>query len=171
MKWKLLSHVQLFVTPWTIQSGILQARIQWVAFPFSRGSSQPRYWTQVSCNTDSLPIAISGKPYLHFTDEETKDPETVQGRERPKPWPMNQQTWILIFLTLSLCVYERVVSPLWTSVSEFIKRDDWAFSTLFAYYKQVEAFKKSIPQPHLQRSWFNWFQSTVISISLRSQSR
>ena len=30
--------------------GILQARIlQWVAFPFSRGSSQPRDQTQVSC--------------------------------------------------------------------------------------------------------------------------
>ena len=29
--------------------GILQARIlKWVAFPFSRGSSQPRDWTQVS---------------------------------------------------------------------------------------------------------------------------
>ena len=30
--------------------GILQARIlEWVADPFSRGSSQPRDWTQVSC--------------------------------------------------------------------------------------------------------------------------
>ena len=30
--------------------GILQARIlEWVAFPFSRGSSQPSDWTQVSC--------------------------------------------------------------------------------------------------------------------------
>ena len=30
--------------------GILQARIvKWVAFPFSRGSSQPRDWTQVCC--------------------------------------------------------------------------------------------------------------------------
>ena len=30
--------------------GILQARIlEWVAFPFSRGSSQPRDWTWVSC--------------------------------------------------------------------------------------------------------------------------
>ena len=29
--------------------GILQARIlEWVAVPFSRGSSQPRDWTQVS---------------------------------------------------------------------------------------------------------------------------
>ena len=30
---------------------ILQARImEWVAFPFSRGPSQPRDWAQVSCN-------------------------------------------------------------------------------------------------------------------------
>ena len=30
--------------------GILQARmLEWVAFPFSGGSSQPRDWTQVSC--------------------------------------------------------------------------------------------------------------------------
>ena len=32
--------------------GILQARIlEWIAIPFSRGSSQPRDWTQVSCIT------------------------------------------------------------------------------------------------------------------------
>ena len=44
-KWKSLSCVQLFVTV----HGIPQARIlEWVAFPFSRGSSQPRGWTQVS---------------------------------------------------------------------------------------------------------------------------
>ena len=49
-KWKLLSHVRLFVTPmdYTVH-GILQARmLEWVAMPFSRGSSQPRNWTQVS---------------------------------------------------------------------------------------------------------------------------
>ena len=43
-KWKSLSHVWLFATPWTIQSKILE----WVAFPFSRGSSQPSDWMQVS---------------------------------------------------------------------------------------------------------------------------
>ena len=32
--------------------GILQARIlEWIAIPFSRGSSQPRDWTWVSCTT------------------------------------------------------------------------------------------------------------------------
>ena len=51
-----LSHGQLFATPWTIahqaslSMGILQARIlEWVAIPFSRGSSEPGNQTQVSC--------------------------------------------------------------------------------------------------------------------------
>ena len=36
-KWKSLSHVRLFATPWTVH-GILQARIlEWVAFPFTKG--------------------------------------------------------------------------------------------------------------------------------------
>ena len=52
---KLLSHAQISVTPWTLACQasvcrILQARIlEWVAFPFCRGSSQPRDRTQVSC--------------------------------------------------------------------------------------------------------------------------
>ena len=90
-KWNSLSCVQLFVTPWTIQStfnspgqnarvsslsllqgifptqgsnpGLLHCRqilcklshkgrpriLEWVAFPFSRGSSLPRNWTRFSC--------------------------------------------------------------------------------------------------------------------------
>ena len=50
--WKALSRVRLFVTLWTEDytvHGILQARtLEWVAFPFSSGSSQPRDRTQVS---------------------------------------------------------------------------------------------------------------------------
>ena len=52
---QLLSHVQLFATPWTVayqvplSMGILQARIQeWVAMPSSRESSRLRDRTQVS---------------------------------------------------------------------------------------------------------------------------
>ena len=47
-----------FATPWTIARqtplsiGILQARIlEWIAMPSSRGSSQPRDQTQVSCGS------------------------------------------------------------------------------------------------------------------------
>ena len=48
VKWKSLSCVWLFVTPRTVH-GILQARIlEWGAFRFSGGSSQPRDRIQVS---------------------------------------------------------------------------------------------------------------------------
>ena len=43
-KWKSLSPVQLFVTP----SNSPGQKLEWVAFPFSRVSSQPRDQTQVS---------------------------------------------------------------------------------------------------------------------------
>ena len=50
-----LSCIWLFETPWTVahqaplSMGNLQARIlEWVPMPSSRGSSQPRDWTQVS---------------------------------------------------------------------------------------------------------------------------
>ena len=44
--------------------GFLQARIlEWVAIPFSRGSSQPRIWTwSPALQADSLPSEPSGKP-------------------------------------------------------------------------------------------------------------
>ena len=50
-----------------IVHGILQNRIrEWVAFPFSRGSSQPRDRTQVSCmQADSLPAELPGKPLVY----------------------------------------------------------------------------------------------------------
>ena len=49
----MMKVTQLYLTLWDLMDyivhGILQARIlEWVAFPFSRGSSQPRDWTQVS---------------------------------------------------------------------------------------------------------------------------
>ena len=50
--------------PGSSVNGILQARIlEWVAIPFSRGSSQPRDQTQVShFEGDSLPSEPPGKP-------------------------------------------------------------------------------------------------------------
>ena len=42
--------------------GILQARIlEWIAFPFSKGSSQPRDQTQVSCIADRFFYQLSHK--------------------------------------------------------------------------------------------------------------
>ena len=64
-----LSHVRLFVTPWTValqaplSMVILQARIlEWVAMASSRGSSQARDQTQAS--------HVAGK---FFTDWATRE--------------------------------------------------------------------------------------------------
>ena len=57
---KLLGLIRLYATPWTSPAGssvhgILQARtLEWVAIPFSRGSSQPRDRTWVSCIAGGL---------------------------------------------------------------------------------------------------------------------
>ena len=49
VKVKFCSVMFYFVNPWDVVHGILQARIlEWVACPFSRGSSQPRDRTKVS---------------------------------------------------------------------------------------------------------------------------
>ena len=68
VKWKSLSCVWLCdPTDYTVH-GILQARIlEWVAFPFSRGFSQPRDRTQVSC--------IAGG---FFTSWATREVQTVK---------------------------------------------------------------------------------------------
>ena len=48
--WKLLNCLTLCDPMDYTVHGIFQARIlEWVAFPFFRGSSQPRDWTHVSC--------------------------------------------------------------------------------------------------------------------------
>ena len=63
-KWKSLSCVWLCNPMDYTVHGILQARIlEWVAFPFSRGSSQPRDRTRYSSlQADSLPAELQGKP-------------------------------------------------------------------------------------------------------------
>ena len=65
-KWKCysLSSAWLFVTLWSVH-GILQEQIpEWVAIPFSRGSSWPRDWTsRLNLQADSLLCKIPGTAY------------------------------------------------------------------------------------------------------------
>ena len=52
--------------PWTIQPWILQAIIlEWVAYPFSRGSSQPSTQTQVS--------HIAGRFFISWATREAQE--------------------------------------------------------------------------------------------------
>ena len=85
VKWKLLSHVQLFATPWTIQSMEFSRPEYWrgVAFLFSRRSSQPRDQIQVS--------HIAGR---FFTSEPQRTPKILEWVPYPfsrgSSWPRNQ---------------------------------------------------------------------------------
>ena len=62
----LLLCLQLFTlfTLFAINTAIFQARmLEWVAFPFSRGSSQPRDQARIfTFQADSLPAESQGKP-------------------------------------------------------------------------------------------------------------
>ena len=63
--------------------GILQARIlEWVAFPFSRGSSQPRDWTQVSC--------IAGGFFTNWAIREAPRTQLTYSR-----WKLGHSFWSL----------------------------------------------------------------------------
>ena len=68
--------------------GILQARIlEWAAFPFSRGSSQSRNWTQVSCTAGGF-----------FTSWATREAHTASTtKEALKIF------YVLIYLFIWLC--------------------------------------------------------------------
>ena len=67
-KWsevKVTQSCLTLTTPWTYTvHGIPQARmLEWIAFPFSRGSSQHRVRTQVpTLQVDCLPVEPQGKP-------------------------------------------------------------------------------------------------------------
>ena len=101
---ELLSHVQLFATPWTAASpallsmAILQARIlKWVAMPFFRGSSQPRDKTQAFCTAGGF-----------FTNWATRE-----AQEKLRDWPKKaEQERTDVF---KLCCWRRLLRVPWTA--------------------------------------------------------
>ena len=85
--------------------GILQGRVlQWVAIPFSRGSSQPRDQTQVSCTAGRfLPSEPPGKPLLILSKSIFAGKITVSllvlGQQRFKTIVFIPQIFTWVFLS------------------------------------------------------------------------
>ena len=111
VKVKLLSHVQLFATPWTVAyqaprsiACIFQARVlEWVAISFSRGSSWPRDWTQSPVlQKDSLLSEPSGKPlqYVKFNPKQ----------KRSNILCLGEWSELLNFIKIQLSFYRRKTS-------------------------------------------------------------
>ena len=85
LKWKVksLSRVLLFMTHWTVtrqaplSMGSLQAKIlEWVAIPFSRGSSQPRDGDGIRIPCVSC---IAGRFSTHWATKGSEDPLGING--------------------------------------------------------------------------------------------
>ena len=97
-KVKLLNYVRLFVTPWTVAyqalvHGIFQAKVlKWVATSFSRGSSQPRDQTWVSC--------IAGRCFTIWTTREAHQNDQSSCK-----------TYILILLTSWQELVQGMINP------------------------------------------------------------
>ena len=81
-----------------IVHGLLQARVlEWVAFPFSRGSSQPRDWTQVSCIIGGLFTSWALKTWCFWTMVLEKTLESPLRNKKIKSVnPKGNQSWIFI---------------------------------------------------------------------------
>ena len=72
--------------------GILQARIlEWVVISFSRGSSQPKDWTHVSCllhcQGGSLPPVSPGEPWWTPIHTSKPTPNIQEGFPSPQAFP------------------------------------------------------------------------------------
>ena len=81
-KWKSLSCVWLLDPMDWNSHGILQVRIlESVAFPFSRGSSQPRDQTQVSCTAGRFFNSWATREVLHLAKQNAKPPRTNTGAQ------------------------------------------------------------------------------------------
>ena len=91
-----LCVIPLPVLPGCSVHGILQARIlEWVAIPFSRGSSQPKDWIQVSCLAGRF-FTIWASREAHVTQVYTK---TMHSRQTNKRWQWclnNKHVWKLL---------------------------------------------------------------------------
>ena len=80
--------------------GTLQARtLEWVALPFSRGSSQPRDWTQVFC--------IASRFFTSWT--------TREALVRGKIWKHHFKRDVIVLKTMSTCppVSEKNIASSW----------------------------------------------------------
>ena len=76
VKWKSLSRVRLFVTPWTIQCMEFSGQNTGVgSLSLSRGSSQSRDWTQVSC--------IAGRFFIGWVTREAWESPRVCSNSCP----------------------------------------------------------------------------------------
>ena len=100
--------------PHGLVHGILQARIvEWVAFPFSRGSSQSSDWTQVS--------HIAGGFFTSWATREAQNGQQGSGEQKDRPVLLATSLWVELDSSQN--------GRDWTLGAHCIKRESWAGGT------------------------------------------
>ena len=153
-----VSHVQVFATPWTICSppgssvhGILPARIQeWVAIPFSRGSSWPKEQTWISGVTGRFFTIWATRETCalliwkiikwannYFSRARKKSDHTVLDIKTCGIWPGKQITeWNTFVLCLCIC-WAHCVCWLIGPQSSLVKWSSWGQCSLRSFCFQL----------------------------------
>ena len=118
----MISHVHFLWPCWLYSllvssvHGIFQAKtLEWIAISFSRGSSRPRDWTQVSyISGDSLPAETPGKPLVPYVS--MKPPYVSMKRSLEydfccichEQYSLGKYTWTFLH-TIAHCEEQRYV--------------------------------------------------------------
>ena len=92
IKWKSLSRVRLFATPWTIQAMEFSRPGHWSGWPFSSPGGLPNPGIEPktpALQMDSLPAEPSGKPY-NMIRAFSKFPSLVSKSEQKKPFSLGK---------------------------------------------------------------------------------
>ena len=115
-EWKSLSCTTLCNPMDCIVHGILQARIlEWVAVPFSRGSSQCRDWTQVS--------RIAGRFFISWARQTVEVIAKSRVRGRKAKWKVlcrNRKVLVLLRSKLKCDTDHVGTDPDWASISSHV---------------------------------------------------
>ena len=102
LKWKLLSRVQLFLTPWTIQSmhGILQARIlEWVRFSQIILQKTASFHTLTNENVSHSRLLAKSHYFSIFTQSSTQEIGYCCGFDMFSPEYLCDSAYPFIFIT------------------------------------------------------------------------
>ena len=106
-------------TDYAVQ-GILQIRIlEWLAFTFSRGSSQPRDWTQVACIAGGFFTSWAIREALarEIRPKKKKKKRHTDWKEKNKTTPIHKDTNALLENLLQKLQKTRTNKRIWQDLS------------------------------------------------------
>ena len=134
--------------------GILQARVlEWVAMPSSRGSSQPRDWTQVSCAAGRFfTTEPPGKPFVTSHHQIQAAHDSLEIRETAPSLPpldITGPAWFKGFNPFSL-----ILSRIWLYYHPHLKEKNSKFQVYHYLYQHPNYFSQTyLPTTAALKSW------------------